>query len=61
MTILNVQFGDSDETAIIAYFGGPQDPSAYPNLGQVDTSDDRWEAFYEEVGGAASRLPAPNS
>lgn len=60
-TTLNVQFADSSESTIDAYFASPQDPSAYANLGTVDTSDPRWASFYEAVGGAIAGLPAPTS
>lgn len=46
MATVNVQFTDSKKTAICAYFGAPQDPAVYPNLGQVDTTDARYGAFY---------------
>lgn len=42
-----VQFQDSTEQVIVSYFGSPQDPAYYPNLGTVDTSDPRWRTFYE--------------
>jgi len=40
-----VQFADSTETTIIAIFGCPQDATAYPNQGQIDDSDARYQAF----------------
>ncbi|MDR8787704.1 hypothetical protein FEP82_05696 [Burkholderia multivorans] len=58
-TVLNVQFVDSSESSISTYFGSPQDPSVYPNLGTVDTGDPRWEEFYNSAGGAITGLPAP--
>lgn len=46
MATINVQFTDSKKTAICAYFGAPQDPDVYPNLGTVNTADARYVAFY---------------
>lgn len=61
MTTLNVQFSDSTQETIIAYFGSPQTSSEYANLGTVDTDDERWRVFYDAAGGAASALPAATS
>ncbi len=47
--ILNVQFADATERVIIAYFGSPQDPNFYENLGQVDSSDPRWHAYVDSL------------
>jgi len=45
METVYVQFADSTESAIVAYFAGPQDPAAYANLGTVDDTDPRYLAF----------------
>jgi hypothetical protein len=58
---LNVQFSDSSDATVISYFASPQDPTQYPNLGTVETSDARWVTFYDAIGGAALGLPAPTS
>ncbi|RQR37813.1 hypothetical protein DIE22_09900 [Burkholderia sp. Bp9142] len=41
MTIINIQFSDSIESEIVAYFMSPQDPAAYANLGSIDIDDQR--------------------
>lgn len=60
MVMVNVQFSDSTKATIVAYFASPQDASAYPNLGTIGTDDPRWDTFYQEVNGLASKLPAPD-
>lgn len=61
MATVNVQFTDSKKTAICAYFGAPQDPSSYANLGQVDTSDARYMTFYNNQSPQFQIfLPSPN-
>lgn len=45
--IVNVRFSDETDEVIVSYFAGPQDPSVFPNLGTVDTSDARWKSYYE--------------
>ena len=59
MTTLIVQFSDSTESMIVAYFAAQQDPEVYVNLGTIDTSDERWSVFYNGAGGSHSGLPAP--
>lgn len=61
MTTVQVQFFDSTETTIIAYFASAQSPSAFQNLGTVDTSDARWKAYYTLLSeaGYAEAVPAP--
>ncbi|MFJ1214530.1 hypothetical protein [Burkholderia pyrrocinia] len=59
MTTLNVQFSDSAESKVVAYFSAQQDPAVYENLGTIEASDARWSAFYQSAGGAQSGLPAP--
>jgi len=46
MTTINVQFADSTDAVIVGYFAGPQNPTAWPNQGTVQSNDSRWEAFY---------------
>ncbi|MFP3652308.1 MULTISPECIES: hypothetical protein [Burkholderia] len=57
MTTINVQFSDSTESEVVAYFASPQDPEAYQHLGTIDTSDARWASFYQNAGVACSGLP----
>jgi hypothetical protein len=59
MTTVNVQFTDSTKTAILSYFGAPQDPTVYANLGTTDTDSSMWATFYAAMGGAISGLPEP--
>lgn len=60
MTTLNIQWADADETAIISYFGGPQLPEVFANLGTVDASDARWAAYYDSMPAVVqAMLPAP--
>jgi hypothetical protein len=47
MTTLNVQFSDASETAIISYFGSPQDAEVWRDVGEVESSDPRWKAYYD--------------
>ncbi|UEP42769.1 hypothetical protein [Burkholderia sp. B21-005] len=61
MTTLIVQFSDSMESEVIAYFSAPQDSAAYENLGTVDVSDARWMRFYQNAGGPNSKLPEAQS
>ncbi|MEL6237020.1 MAG: hypothetical protein AAFO57_00125 [Pseudomonadota bacterium] len=60
MTMINVQFTDSKQTAICAYFGAPQDLTAYPNQGTIDTSDARYAAYCNSLPAQFRQaLPAP--
>lgn len=60
MATINVQFSDSAKTAIIGYFGSPQDPEYFPNMGAVADTDSRWETFYSALPPwAQDGLPAP--
>lgn len=62
MVTLNVQFADSKEQVIIAYFASPQDAAVYANSGTVSTDDARWAAFYRALPDeVAGYFPAPNS
>ncbi len=45
MTTINVQFSDATETKIVSVFCCPQDLVAYPNQGQIDDADPRYQAF----------------
>lgn len=42
---INIQFADSTEQTIVAYFSCPQDPDAWPNQGTVEDNDPRYIAF----------------
>ena len=59
MTTLTVQFSDSTESTIVAYFASPQDKSNYANIGSVETSDARWAAFVESSSAVGVGLPVP--
>lgn len=61
MANVYVQFSDSTEKEIIAFFACQQSESSYLNLGAVDTSDERWAAFYAAARGAESGLPEPTA
>lgn len=37
-----VSFEDDSEEKIVASFGCPQDPKAWPYLGEVESDDPRW-------------------
>ena len=58
--MIDVQFSDSAETTIVSWFACPQDPTVYPNQGQVDTSDNRYKAFFDARPVSMQKgLPAP--
>jgi hypothetical protein len=60
--MINVNFSDSTQTTIVAFFGCTQDASIFPNQGTVDASDARWKAFYEaQPIYARGLLPAPTA
>lgn len=60
--MLNVQFSDSTETVIVSSFAVPQDAGAYPNQGQIETSDPRWKTFFDLMNPAVQKyLPTPTS
>lgn len=60
--LVNIQFSDSTNTVIISYFNSPQDPSVFPNQGQIDTSDARYVTWYDEQSFFAQMaLPAPSA
>jgi hypothetical protein len=58
---INVQFIDSKNTAICAFFSDPQvDEEDYPNQGVVELSDKRWKEYYESLNAfTQAMLPAP--
>lgn len=59
---LNVQFSDASDQTIVAFFGSPQDPDVYPNLGLVNDSDSRWKTYYDAQSGMVKAyLPAPTN
>lgn len=45
MTTVYVEFSDSDQKTMVSVFGCPQDAAAYPNQGEIDSSDARYQAF----------------
>jgi hypothetical protein len=47
MTTIYVQFLDSSDAAIVAYFASPQSESEYPNFGTVEATDIPWKEFYD--------------
>ena len=49
MATIFVQFSDGSQSEVIAYFTSPQDETAYPNSGTVESSDPRWKTFYESL------------
>lgn len=62
MAAINVQFSDSSENVIVAYFGCAQDTKVLPNVGQVEATDVRWKAFYSSQPLATQAdLPAPHA
>lgn len=61
MTTLTVQFSDATDAVIVSYFGSPQDPDEFANLGTVDTSDPRWKVFYDAcLPLIQAAMPAPD-
>jgi len=60
MTTINVQFSDSTEKEIIAYFAASQDAEAWPNQGTVDSSSALWATYYNSLPPFVQQtLPAP--
>ena len=49
MTTVYVQFSDSSNTTVISVFGCPQDPTAYPNQGELDSADPRYQSFMNPI------------
>ncbi|CAM2143847.1 conserved protein of unknown function [Pararobbsia alpina] len=59
-TTLNVQFSDSSDTTIVAWFASPQPDM--PNMGTVSSSDPRWLAYYDSFPPDWQKfLPAPTT
>jgi hypothetical protein len=59
--IINVIFIDETETVVRGYFGSPQDAAAWPNQGQIETSDQRWATYYNGLPeGMRDGLPKPD-
>lgn len=48
MTI-HVQFSDGSEATIMSVFASPQDPSVWPNQGEVHADDLRYLAYVESL------------
>lgn len=40
-----VQFNDAGQTEIISAFGSLQDVEVWPNQGEVDSTDARWQTY----------------
>jgi hypothetical protein len=60
MATVIVQFSDSTQKNIVSYFASPQDSLVWQNLGEVDTSDTRWVAFYDAACTYVQKnLPSP--
>ncbi|WP_241300459.1 hypothetical protein [Burkholderia stabilis] len=61
MTTLFVQFTDSKESKIAAVFSCPQDEEAYLNQGEIESSDERYAAYYAALPASVqSNLAAPD-
>ncbi|MBX9498241.1 hypothetical protein J8Z86_19440 [Yersinia enterocolitica] len=59
MTII-VQFSDEKETKIISWFASmPPVPAQFPNIGEVEASDPRWEIFYNMMNPSIPGMPKP--
>ena len=51
-----VQFSDPENTEIIAVFGCAQDKTTYPNQGEVDDTDARYQQFVNPASTSDGRL-----
>jgi hypothetical protein len=51
-----VQFTNDKNTEIQSAFGGPQDPDAYPNQGEIEDSDPRYITFIESMTPSVTEL-----
>lgn len=61
MATIYVQFTDSKEAAISSVFSCPQDPDLYPNQEEMETSDNRYKAFYDSLPAVnQAHLPSPD-
>ena len=58
MTIECVQFSDSTDSFVISVFGCPQDSKAYPNQGQIDSNDPRYQAFINPTSTVGGQVAA---
>jgi hypothetical protein len=62
MGALNVQFSDSTQEIVVAYFAGPQSATTYPNQGIFQSNDARWSTYYDALPVAMQQgLPSPTS
>ncbi|ARK86032.1 hypothetical protein BOC42_00230 [Burkholderia pseudomallei] len=60
MATINVQFLDSNKTVIVSYFANPQNAQAFPNQGQIPSSDARYATFFNSLPSFAQQgMPAP--
>lgn len=49
MTDIYVQYTDASGTAILAVFTSAQDDTVYPNQGVIESSDERYVAYYDAL------------
>jgi hypothetical protein len=62
MTTINVQFADSTEQVVVAYFAAPQSATAWPNQGTVDSSSALWATYYNSLPEFINQgMPAPTT
>lgn len=45
MSVVNVILSE-DQTAVVAYFSGPQDPEVRPDVVEIESSDPRYAAYF---------------
>jgi hypothetical protein len=61
MTTVYVAFTDGTKTAVSSYFTCSQNLVAWPNQGEMETSDPIWRAFYiAQPGWMQAALPDPD-
>jgi len=62
MSNIFVQFSDSTETTVVAYFAEPQDLTVYPNQGTIESTDPRYAKYYAALPTAVQAvLPPPTA
>lgn len=55
-----VQFSDSTQLSVVGVFANAQNPTIYPNQGEIDISDARYAAFFNSLSASSqSFLPKP--
>jgi hypothetical protein len=62
MTSIFVQFSDASQESVISAFSCPQNIEAWPNQGEIDSSDPRWKAYYSSIpdGPLKHAWPSPD-